>query len=849
LLKFIYPKTTSISFVKTTISKVFITPRVYMYMDDILKFLNEKKKAIDSVIKKYIPDKLSKEDLEFIFSKARYEYDIEALQKSLSDPVWEFLNRGGKRWRPALFLLLAEAFGVKKEDIGDFVVLFELTHTGCLTGDTKILKNPGEQVRIDQIKPGDVVYTVNEEGNLETNKVLKVKMTGKKEVYRLVTTHRIIKATKNHMFLVMTKDQPIRCEITPCGEMKLKRSMPRGGLKECAHLLGKSESLMQNALSAKTLQMLEKKELETIFQKFGLKLTKKDYVERHTKYQRPIMKLGWKKLEDLKPGDIIIVLRKIPDKGKPLNLPVPPKDPPKDKTKIPRKTTEKFCQMFGYILGDGCVTIDNKSSRLYITPSNDQNERNVYKKIFRDLFGYELKKETIGNYERFFCCSYKVCWLLRKLGLGKSASTKKIPEWIFTLPEKQKRAMVRGYLDSDGTVTKNGFVIFSSASRELIEGLKLLLDSMGMTTGVIRRRTVKNLWKISKKKKSVIWSISLSNPREVLKKIGTERIDYKKRMLNAPKGREFIFAHVYPRPPIDMEHLRFDTVKRIEKVGVEPVYDIMVENAHNFIAENIVVHNSIIIDDVEDEGELRRGKPCLHKIFGIDTAINAGNFLYFLPLLSLIKNKEKFDKETILRIYEIYSQEMINIHAGQATDIYWHKTGKNNIIEKQYFQMCAYKTGTLARMVGRMAVAFAGKNKEIEEKMGKIMETIGIAFQIQDDILDIITTGEEREKFGKAFGNDITEGKRTLMVIHTLNKATPEDRKRLDEILKMHTKDRELIKEAIEIIKKYDSINYAKNVAKKMIENAWKEADLIIPENEAKHKFKLFMDFLINRKI
>jgi len=274
------------------------------------------------------------------------------------------------------------------------------------------------------------------------------------------------------------------------------------------------------------------------------------------------------------------------------------------------------------------------------------------------------------------------------------------------------------------------------------------------------------------------------------------------------------------------------------------------DEVRDFVVLFELLHEgSIIIDDIEDNGELRRGKPCLHKIFGIDTAINAGNFLYFLPLLSLMKNKNKFDEETILRVYEIYSQEMINIHAGQATDIYWHKTGKSNITEKQYFQMCAYKTGTLARMVGRMAVAFAGKSKEIEEKMGKIMETIGIAFQIQDDILDIVSAGEEREKFGKAFGNDITEGKRTLMVIHTLNNASLEDRKRLDEILKMHTKDKELINEAIEIIKKYDSISYAKSIAKKMIDDAWKEADSIIPESEAKHKFKTFVEFLINRKI
>jgi len=126
-------------------------------------------------------------------------------------------------------------------------------------------------------------------------------------------------------------------------------------------------------------------------------------------------------------------------------------------------------------------------------------------------------------------------------------------------------------------------------------------------------------------------------------------------------------------------------------------------------------------------------------------------------------------------------------------------------------------------------------------------ETIGIGFQIQDDILDI--TAKEREKFGKAFGNDITEGKRSLMVIRVLEIGDEKDKKRLLKILDSHTKDKDMIKEAIGILEKYNAVNYAKNLARKMLKEAWKEAEKVLDESEAKKTLESFMEYLIEREI
>lgn len=273
-----------------------------------------------------------------------------------------------------------------------------------------------------------------------------------------------------------------------------------------------------------------------------------------------------------------------------------------------------------------------------------------------------------------------------------------------------------------------------------------------------------------------------------------------------------------------------------------------VKKVKDFLIIPELIHNgSLIVDDIEDQSETRRGKPCLHRIFGIDVAINAGNFLYFLPFLVLIKNKEKFRAAVLLKTYQACIQEMINLHFGQAMDIFWHRGKTEKINEAQYFQMSAFKTGCLPRMTAKLAVLLSGGKNELAEKMGRVAEAIGIAFQIQDDILNL--TGKEFAKKKGGLGEDITEGKRSLIVIHTLRQAKKNDRERLIKILNAHTKNQRIRNEAIAIIKKYGSIKYAREKAKKLIKEAWEKADIFLAESAAKKKLKEFVNYLVERKI
>jgi geranylgeranyl diphosphate synthase type I len=263
-----------------------------------------------------------------------------------------------------------------------------------------------------------------------------------------------------------------------------------------------------------------------------------------------------------------------------------------------------------------------------------------------------------------------------------------------------------------------------------------------------------------------------------------------------------------------------------------------------------VVHNgTLVIDDIEDSSEVRRGKPCTYKIFGVDIAVNAGNAMYYLPLLPLMAQKNNVPTEQLRDVYEIYVQEMINLSIGQAMDIAWHRglANADEINEEDYLQMCAYKTGTLARMAAKIAAVFSGANTELVKKLGTFAENIGVAFQMQDDVLDL--TGTEFAKKKGGLGQDITEGKRTLMVIRTLKTARPRDRKRLIEILNMHTSDQALRDEAIGIMAENNALEYVKNKADSMVEESWRELDKLLEPSEGKEKLKAFAEFLIKRSI
>ncbi|HVA82932.1 MAG TPA: polyprenyl synthetase family protein [Candidatus Aquilonibacter sp.] len=262
-----------------------------------------------------------------------------------------------------------------------------------------------------------------------------------------------------------------------------------------------------------------------------------------------------------------------------------------------------------------------------------------------------------------------------------------------------------------------------------------------------------------------------------------------------------------------------------------------------------VIHNGTLVhDDIEDNSPMRRNQPAVHVKYGIDVATNLGDFMYFFPLAALT-DSPKLSKEEKNQILSIFVKEMTRLSIGQATDITWHKhmVDPRSISEENYLQMVFDKTGVLARMASKIGAVLGGADDETIEEMGRFGAAIGVAFQIQDDLLNITENSVSVSKGG--IGEDITEGKRTIMVIDSIKKGSKKDSDRLIEILDMHTPDQKLIREAIAIIDKTNSKEYAKGVAEKIVKDAWAAVNKKIPESEAKSRLKQLAEFLIKRSV
>lgn len=170
-------------------------------------------------------------------------------------------------------------------------------------------------------------------------------------------------------------------------------------------------------------------------------------------------------------------------------------------------------------------------------------------------------------------------------------------------------------------------------------------------------------------------------------------------------------------------------------------------------------HNgSLIIDDIEDKAEERRGGPAIHLVHGVDMAINTGNFLYFEP--TWLIERSGLDEALQYRLTKFYLRVMRRLHFGQGLDIVWHNDHAYLPSRDEYLQMCRFKTGALSRLAAELGAAAAGADEAAIEAVGTLWEDIGVGFQILDDVKNLVTGNP-----GKMRGDDIVEGKKSLPVL------------------------------------------------------------------------------------
>ena len=219
------------------------------------------------------------------------------------------------------------------------------------------------------------------------------------------------------------------------------------------------------------------------------------------------------------------------------------------------------------------------------------------------------------------------------------------------------------------------------------------------------------------------------------------------------------------------------------------------------------LHNSTLIhDDIMDEDEMRRGKPSVHNVLGINNAICAGNILHTLGMSVL--SASNFPPELVNKSLKIYSDASKIVNNGQILD---NSFENKEIDEKQYLQMIGMKTAALFKASAQIGATLANASEEEISQLSDDAFNLGIAFQLQDDLLDI------SEKKGHAIGSDIKKGKRTLLLIKSLENAGKEQKATLKENIGKQNADIEKVKQ---IFENTGSIGYCKNLIKKYIEKA-----------------------------
>ena len=227
-----------------------------------------------------------------------------------------------------------------------------------------------------------------------------------------------------------------------------------------------------------------------------------------------------------------------------------------------------------------------------------------------------------------------------------------------------------------------------------------------------------------------------------------------------------------------------------------------------------LIHNAMLIhDDIEDESEQRRGKPTMHVSEGVPIAINVGDMLSLLAMRPLLDNREMLGPDLSLRILEETERMARESAEGQALELGWRRDNVTDVAEADYLLMVLKKTCWLATIhPSRMGSLIGARGALDLDRCIRFGFFLGAAFQIQDDLLNL---EGDATAYGKELGGDIREGKRTLMLIHLLEKASEPEQDRLRSMLGQPREARSDgdVRWVLERMDAYGSIDYARQVA------------------------------------
>ncbi|MBN1324091.1 MAG: polyprenyl synthetase family protein [Methanotrichaceae archaeon] len=247
-----------------------------------------------------------------------------------------------------------------------------------------------------------------------------------------------------------------------------------------------------------------------------------------------------------------------------------------------------------------------------------------------------------------------------------------------------------------------------------------------------------------------------------------------------------------------------------------------------------LVHNfTLIHDDIMDNADLRRGKPAVHVLWGTSGAILAGDTLYSKAFQIL--SGAKADPGKVLSSMGMLSQTCASICEGQWMDLDFE--GRDEVFEAEYMEMIEKKTGVLYGASAWIGAMLSGGSQEEVAGLEEYGRLTGMGFQIHDDILDLTVPAEV---LGKRRGGDLVEGKKTLIMIHAMDRGV-----RLDLFGRGKATVGE-IEDAISLLDDSGSIEYARAKAIDLVDRG-KEALGVLKDSTVKALLLDLADYMIRR--
>lgn len=228
-----------------------------------------------------------------------------------------------------------------------------------------------------------------------------------------------------------------------------------------------------------------------------------------------------------------------------------------------------------------------------------------------------------------------------------------------------------------------------------------------------------------------------------------------------------------------------------------------------------LMHNAFLVhDDIVDGSERRRGRPTLPAEFGLGLALNAGDALAVLSNQILRRHAACIDEHLADRLLHEFDAMALRTLEGQATELGWRHEGVEELAPEDYLDLIMHKTCWYTTVHPLRVGALIGSAGSVDlDQMARFGFYLGAAFQIQDDLLNLL--GSERE-YGKEIDGDLYEGKRTLPLIHLVRNARGQDREVIERYLQLERPQRTaaMVSQIRLLLDDYGSIEFASAYAR-----------------------------------